>query len=76
MREIPNMEAITITKNSRIGMVHKISMAKSNIFDRGNEFLGEFPCMVECDYGIKRKPPTTRNPQANSILQKKIIKLY
>ena len=40
------------------------------ILNRGNEFLGEFTRMVECDYGIKRKPTTTRNPQANSILER------
>jgi hypothetical protein len=32
--------------------------------------MGEFACMVEKDYGIKRKPTTTRNPQANSVIER------
>jgi transposase InsO family protein len=32
--------------------------------------MGEFARMVEKDYGIKRKPTTTRNPQANSIIER------
>ena len=40
------------------------------IYDRGTEFLGEFARMVAEDYGIKRRPTTTRNPQANAILER------
>ena len=32
--------------------------------------MGEFARMVEKDYGIKRKPTTTRNPQANSVIER------
>ena len=31
--------------------------------------MGEFARMVERDYGITRKPMTTRNPQAKSIIE-------
>ena len=34
------------------------------VFDRGTEFMSEFSSMLE-DYGIKKKPITKRNPQAN-----------
>jgi RNase H-like domain found in reverse transcriptase/Integrase zinc binding domain len=40
------------------------------ILDRGKEFMGEFMRMVKADYGILRKPITTRNPQANSIIER------
>src|SRR5210317_352670 len=40
------------------------------IYDRGTEFLGEFARMIEDDYGIKKRPTTTRNPQANAILER------
>src|SRR5210317_613071 len=40
------------------------------IYDRGTEFLGEFTRMVAEDYGITKKPTTTRNPQANAILER------
>ena len=39
-------------------------------FDRGNEFIGhEFRHMVTHNYGIKCKPITVRNPQANAIVE-------
>ena len=40
------------------------------VYDRGTEFLGEFARMVELDYGITKRPTTTRNPQANAILER------
>ncbi len=32
------------------------------IYDRGKEFMGDFAKMICKDYGIKRRPITTRNP--------------
>ena len=32
--------------------------------------MGEFAMMVKNDYGVKKKPITTRNPQANSIIER------
>ena len=40
------------------------------ILFRGREFLAEFSDMVRKDYGIKKKPITTRNPQANGIIER------
>ena len=40
------------------------------IFDRGSEFMAEFAEMIRQDYGVKRKPITKRNPQANAILER------
>ena len=39
-------------------------------FDKGNEFSTEFRQLLIEGYGIKRKPITTRNPQANSIVER------
>ena len=40
-------------------------------FDRGSEFIGqEFQQMIKEDYGIKPKPITVRNPQANAIVER------
>lgn len=39
-------------------------------FDRGTEFMAEFSAMVVNDYGIKKKPITKRNPQANAIVER------
>ena len=40
------------------------------ILDRGTEFMKEVIPMLEQDYGITRRPITTHNPQANSILER------
>ena len=40
-------------------------------FDQGSEFIGhEFQNMIKHDYGIKAKPITTRNPQANAMIER------
>ena len=38
-------------------------------FDRGTEFMEEFAQMIRKDYGIKKKPITSTNPQANAIIE-------
>ena len=68
MKEIPNKEAITIANIVEQAWLTRYPWPNQIIFDRGNEFLGEFTRMVKRDYG-KKKPITTRNPQANSILE-------
>ena len=40
------------------------------IFDRGTEFMGEFARMARDDYGLKKKPITTRHPQANAMIER------
>ena len=41
------------------------------MYDRGREFIGkEFQDMVKKHYGVKGKPITTRNPQANAIVER------
>ena len=40
-------------------------------FDRGSEFIGkDSQKMIREDYGIKAKPLTIRNPQANAIVER------
>jgi hypothetical protein len=39
------------------------------IYDHGSEFKAEFAVMIKNDYGIKKCPAITRNPQASSILE-------
>ena len=40
-------------------------------YDRGSEFIGkDFQSMIKQDYGIKGKPITVRNPQANAIVER------
>ena len=39
------------------------------VLDKGSEFMGEVREMLQ-DYGIKRRPITTRNPQANAMVER------
>ena len=40
------------------------------IVDRGTEFLAEFSDMMVNDYNVKKRPISTRNPQANAIIER------
>ena len=40
------------------------------VLDRGKEFMAEFTTMIINDYGIKKRPISTRNPQANAIVER------
>ena len=40
------------------------------VLDRGGEFMDEFTRMIQDDYGLKKKPITKRNPQANAIVER------
>ena len=40
------------------------------ISDRGGEFMAEFRQSLEDGYGITKRTITTRNPQANSVLER------
>ena len=40
------------------------------VMDRGSEFMAEFAQTIQEEYGIKKKRITTRNPQANSIIER------
>ena len=40
------------------------------IMDRGTDFAKEVKDLLAKEYGIKRKPITTRNPQANAMVER------
>ena len=42
------------------------------IFDRGSELKAELCQMIKKDYGVKVKPITTRNPQANAMIVERV----
>ena len=41
------------------------------VIDKGLESMAEFSQMITIDYGVKKKIITTRNPQANAIVERK-----
>jgi hypothetical protein len=50
-------------------MVDKVSSTKQKTFDCSTEYMVEFATMIKIDYGIKPKPITTHNSQANAIIE-------
>ena len=39
------------------------------MFDCGTKFMVEFSNICKKDYGLKRKPIKTKNPQSNAIIE-------
>ena len=39
-------------------------------YDRGTEFMAEFAQMIKNEYEIEKKPISSRNPQANAIIER------
>ena len=70
MRTIPDKRADTIANLVEQTWLTRYPWPTQIIFDRGSEFMAEFAQMVTEDYGIKRKPITKRNPQANAIIER------
>ena len=70
MKEIQNKEAITIANIVEQTWLTRYPWPTIINFDRGTEFMAEFAKMVKDEYGIKRKPITKRNPQANAIIER------
>ena len=70
MQEILNKEAITIAILVEQTWLTRYPWPQILTYDRGSEFMGEFAAMIEEDYGITQKGITTRNPQANAIIER------
>ena len=70
MKQIPDKRADTIANIVEQTWFSRYPWPTQIIFDRGKEFMAEFSTMVQEDYGLKIKPINTRNPQANSILER------
>ena len=70
MREISNKKADYIANVVEQAWLTRYPKPDMILFDQGKEFMAEFANMVQHDYGIKRKPCTKRNPQANAIIER------
>lgn len=70
MRELPDKYASTLANIVEQTWLTRYPWPQIINYDRGTEFMAEFGEMVENDYGIKRKPITKRNPQANAIIER------
>ena len=71
MAPVPgNKEANTVANLAEQIWFSRYPWPQQIIYDRGTEFMAEFKQMVRNDYGVRTKPITARNPQANAIIER------
>jgi transposase InsO family protein len=70
MREIKTKQADYIANVLEQAWLSRYPWPTTLVFDRGSEFKAEVTEMLRNDYGIKVKTTTTRNPQANAIIER------
>jgi hypothetical protein len=70
MHQIENKTAAEVADMCQKTWFTRHPLPQRMILDRGAEFMAEFARMVKNDYGLKLKPVTTRNPQANAIIER------
>ena len=69
--EYDDKQSITVANIVERMWLTRYPLPTQIIFDRGSEFMGQdFTDMIAKDYGIKKKPITVRNPQANAVLER------
>ena len=61
MAQIPNKMAAGIADITEKNCFTRYPLPQRIVFDCGTEFMAEFEKMFHNDYGLKRKPITTRN---------------
>jgi len=70
MREIPSKIADVTANLVDQAWLTRYPLPTVMTFDRGTEFMAEFAKTIKDCYGIKKKGITTRNPQANAIIER------
>jgi hypothetical protein len=71
IREVPGTKRADVVANIvEQAWLTRYPWPQEVILDRGTEFMAEFSTMLTNDYGIKKKPITKRNPQANAIVER------
>jgi transposase InsO family protein len=70
MAQIANKTAAEVANVCEQAWLTRYPLPQKITLDRGTEFMAEFAQMVKNDYGVKLKPITTRNPQANAIIER------
>jgi hypothetical protein len=68
--EIPDKSSQTVANAFEMTWLSRYPWPTEVVMDRGREFMGEVKNMLREDYGITRKPITTRNPQANAMVER------
>ena len=70
IRAVPSARADLVANQVELAWLTRYPLPSKVIVDRGREFFAEFQTMMRNDYDIKVRPITTRNPQANAILER------
>ena len=70
MAQISNKTAAEIADITKKTWFTRYALPQQIVFDRGTKFMDEFSKMRHNEYGLKRKPITTRNPQSNAIIER------
>jgi transposase InsO family protein len=70
MKQINDKEVTTVANIMEMTWLTKYPWPTMITYDQGTEFMAEFAQMVRNEYGIKSKPITKRNPQANAIIER------
>ena len=69
MAQISSKTAAEIADITEKSWFTRYPLPQRIVFDSGTEFMAEFAKMCQNDYGLKRKPITTRKPQFNAIIE-------
>ena len=70
LQQTPNIRSDTVSNIVEQEWLCRYPWPTQMTYDRHGSFVGtEFQAMLD-DYGIKRKPITVRNPQANAIVER------
>ncbi len=68
--EIPNKSSDEIANLFEMTWINRYPWPAQVVMDRGREFMGDVIHLLKNEYGITRKPITTRNPQANAMVER------
>ena len=68
--EIPNKSSDEIANIFEMQWLNRYPWPTQVVMDRGREFMGDVITLIRNEYGITRKPITTRNPQANAMVER------
>jgi len=67
---LQNRESYTVASALEQTWLSRYPWPQEVVLDRGSEFMDYVKEMLKTDYGLKRKPITSRNPQANSMVER------
>ena len=68
--EVKGKSSMTVANAFEKSWLTRYPRPTEVVMDRGTEFMGEVKRMLRDDYGVVRKPITTRNPQANAMVER------